>query len=123
MTVFAYGEDDIDNPFAAYSQDDVSRLPFGATELDRDGKVVSHQDTEPDDGSGRRGSIVGRDFFGELARWPVVADGFRAGVAEGNLNLVFDCAVPRLTYKLRVHLKISPILGTYWVFVKKLKRQ
>jgi photoactive yellow protein len=124
MTVFAFGEDDPENPFLRMTVDEVSRLPFGAAELDRDGKVVSYNDTEPDDVAGPRTTMVGKDFFVDVARWQhtMIASEFAKGVAGGDLNAVFDCAVLRLPYKIRVHLKISPILGTYWVFVKRLTR-
>ncbi|MBX9635525.1 MAG: hypothetical protein K2X44_11145, partial [Magnetospirillum sp.] len=64
-------------------------------------------------------------FFTEVARWAgpsMIAAEVRRGVGGDNLNAVFDCAVPRLPYKVRIHLKVSPILGTFWVFIKKLKR-
>jgi hypothetical protein len=51
-----------------------------------------------------------------------VAEEFRKGVEANDLNVVFDCGVGLAAYKVRVHLKISPILGTYWVFIKKLRR-
>lgn len=125
MTVFAFDENDPQNPLARLATEEVSRLPFGAAELDSDGKVVAYNDTEPDDSGGPRASLVGRDFFADVARWAggsMISEEFRKGVSSGDLNLVFDCAVARLPYKVRVHLKISPILGTYWVFVKKLAR-
>ena len=125
MTVFAFAEDESDNPLFRAGADEVARLPFGAAELDRDGRVVAYNDTEPDDGGPARPPVVGRDFFGDVARWAgssVVVEEFRQGVDSGNLNAVFDCAVPRLPYKVRIHLKISPILGTYWVFIKKLAK-
>jgi photoactive yellow protein len=125
MTVFAFEEGDADNPIAALGADEISRLPFGAVELNREGKVVAYNDTEPDDGGAARGPLAGRDFFAEVARWAGssrVAEEFRRGVADNDLNVVFDCAVARLAYKVRVHLKISPILGTYWIFIKKLRR-
>ncbi|MGE5546313.1 MAG: hypothetical protein ACM33T_05420 [Solirubrobacterales bacterium] len=124
MTVFAFDEGDQDNPLGRLSPDEVSRLPYGAAELDRDGKVVGYNDTEPD-GFGGAKLTVGRDFFAELARGTAssaLVEEFRKGVAAGDLNVVFDCAVTRLPYKVRIHLKISPILGTYWAFVKKLAR-
>ena len=125
MTVFAYDEADPDNPLGRLGSEELSRLPFGAVELDRGGKVVAYNDTEPDDGADLRVPLVGRDFFGEVARWAgnsVVAAEFHKGVAANDLNIVFDCGVGRTDYKVRVHLKISPILGTYWVFIKKLRR-
>jgi len=125
MTVFGFAEDDPANPLARIAVSEISRLPFGAAELDRDGKVVAYNDTEPDDYGAPRPSIVGKDFFTEVARWAggsMVAEEFKKGVVSGDLNAVFDCSVPNLGYRVRVHLKISPILGTYWVFVKKLAR-
>ena len=125
MTVYAFEQDDPENPLFRVSVDEVSRLPFGAAELDRDGKVVAYNDTEPDDGGPARPPLVGRDFFADVARWAgssLIAEQFRRGVASGDLNVVFDCAVPRLSHKVRIHLKVSPILGTFWVFIKKLAR-
>jgi len=125
MTVYAFDQDDPENPLFRVPVDEVSRLPFGAAELDRDGKVVAYNDTEPDDGGPPRPPLVGRDFFSDVARWAgstMIAEQFRRGVATGHLNVVFDCAVPRLPHKVRIHLKVSPILGTFWVFIKKLAR-
>lgn len=126
MTVYAFAEDDPENPLQRVSADEVARLPYGAAELDRDGKVVAYNDTEPDDFGPPRPSLVGRDFFDEVARWAgnsLVEKQFHNGVANGELNVVFDCAVARLPHKVRVHLKVSPILGTFWVFIKKLARK
>ncbi len=125
MTVFAYDEADPDNPLSQVGAEDIPRLPFGAVELDRSGKVVAYNDTEPDEGAALRAPLVGRDFFGEVARWAgasAIAAEFQRGVATNDLNVVFDCGVGRRDYKVRVHLKISPILGTYWIFIKKLRR-
>lgn len=125
MTVYSFDEGDPQNPLGRISAEDVARIPFGAAELDRDGRIVSFNDTEPEDGTGPRGGIVGRNFFDEAARWAagsVVAEEFHRGVAAGELNTVFDCASARVGCKVRVHLKISPILGTYWVFIKRLRR-
>lgn len=125
MTVFSFAEDDPENPLAHLGPDEISRFPFGAAELDRDGKVIAYTDTEPDGGDGARAPLAGRDFFTDVFRWAgqtVMHEEFKRGVGTGELNAVFDFAVTRLHYKLRVHLKVSPILGTFWVFVKKLKR-
>lgn len=125
MTVFAFDQGDTDNPLAGLGPDEISRLPYGAIELDQDGKVVAYNDTEPDGAGSPRLPMVGRDFFAEVARWAgatVVGQEFRKGVAARDLNVVFDCAAGRKDYKVRIHLKISPILGTYWAFIKKLRR-
>lgn len=126
MTVFTFEEGETGNPLGRTSWDEVGRLPFGAAEIDRDGRVVAFNDTEPDDGVQARPPMVGRDFFQEVmpcAGNSCIVEEFRKGVISGDLNVVFDCNVARLPYKVRIHLKISPILGTYWVFVKKLARK
>ena len=125
MTVFSFEEADSENPLGRIPAEDFGRLPFGAAELDRDGKVISYNDTEPDDGGPPRASIIGRALFGEVISMSansVLTQEFAKGVASGELNVVFDCAVRLLPYKVRLHLKVSPILGTYWVFIKKLRR-
>lgn len=126
MTVFAFDADDPENPLARLPNEDLSRIPFGAAELTAEGRVVSHFDTEPDGAVAARPPFVGRSFFADLIPWSVgspIVEEFKKGVAEGSLNVVFDCADPRLAYKVRVHLKISPILGTFWAFVKRLRRE
>lgn len=124
MTVFSYEEADADNPLRNLAAAQVGRLPFGAVELDPAGKVVSYIDTEPGDAGGG-GVVTGHDFFAQVAPWAgnsVIGTEFRRGVTENALNAVFDCAVSGLSYKVRVHLKVSPILGTFWVFLKRLTR-
>jgi photoactive yellow protein len=125
MTVFAFDEGEPDNPLGRLSAADVGVLPFGAVELSSDGKVVAYNDTEPEGAGGMGQAIIGRDFFGDVGRWAgnsLVAKEFHKGVAGGALNVVFDCAVAGLSYKVRIHLKVSPILGTFWVFIKRLQR-
>ncbi|MDA8231094.1 MAG: hypothetical protein M0006_07125 [Magnetospirillum sp.] len=125
MTVFCFEENDPENPLGRIAASDIARLPFGAAELDRDGRVVAYYDTEPDDRGVPKPDVVGRRFFDDVAPWAgtsAVAREFAQGVERGELNVVFDCAVAGLDYKLRIHFKISPILATYWVFIKKLKR-
>lgn len=125
MTVFAYETGDPHNPLGSVGPDEVAHLPFGALELDCEGRVLSYNDTEPDDGSHAKTSLVGKNFFADIARWAgnsIIAEEFRKGIDANSLNVVFDCAVGSLPYKVRLHLKISPILGTYWVFIKKLHR-
>ena len=125
MTVFAFDKGEPDNPLGQLSARDIERLPFGAAELTADGKIVAYNDTEPDNLEGERQTIIGRNFFGDVARWAgtsVIAEEFRKGVASGALNVVFDCGVVGLPYKVRIHMKVSPILGTYWAFIKRLQR-
>lgn len=125
MTVFAYEEADPDNPLARLSPVAIDRLPFGAMELDRDGVVIRHTDTEPDETRATASDIVGKCLFSDSVGWAggtAVESGFRAGVEKGTMNTVFDCAARGLPYRVRIHIKTSPILGTYWIFIKKLMR-
>lgn len=126
MTVFAFVQDDTDNPLARLSAADVQALPFGATELDCNGLIMNHIDTEPGGEAVDHIWAGGADFFTQAAPWAsgsVIEREFRAGTSGGTMNVVFDCAVRDLAYKVRVHLKTSPIMGTYWVFIKKLNRR
>ena len=125
MTVFSFEETDSDNPLGRISSDAAARLPFGAAELDRDGRVISYIDTEPDGAGPAGGDIVGRILLGEViatAADSVIAHELARGIASRELNAVFDCAVAGLSYRVRLHLKVSPILGTFWVFIKRLRR-
>lgn len=125
MTVYVYPEDDAANPLKNLSVDEVSRLPFGALELSEAGVVITHVDTEPGEGAIQKPSPEGKNFFREICPWAansVLEREFTRGKEEKNMNVVFDCGVPSLHYKLRLHLKISPILSTYWLFVKRLNR-
>jgi len=125
MTVFAFDQGDPENPFGPLKDDDLRKIPYGAAELNAEGRVISYNDTEPEDLGNGKVSLIGRDFFNEVARWAgnsIIATEFRKGVDGGALNIVFDCATPHLPHKVRVHFKISPILGTYWVFIKRLRR-
>ncbi|WP_040566216.1 hypothetical protein [Magnetospirillum molischianum] len=125
MTVFAFDQSDPENPLGQLKDEDLRRIPYGAAELNAEGRVVSYNDTEPEENDDGKISPIGRNFFGEVARWagnPIIVEEFRKGVSSGALNVVFDCANARLSYKVRVHFKVSPILGTYWVFIKRLRR-
>lgn len=125
MTVYTFEKGDPDNPLGRLAEHDMGSIPFGAVELSADGVVLGHNDTEPESGAGQRQPLIGRNFFNDVASWAgssVVAREFRDGVAAGGLNVVFDCAVAHLSYKIRIHLKVSPILGTYWAFIKRLQR-
>jgi len=125
MTVFAFDQSDPENPLGPLKDEDLRKIPYGAAELNAEGRVISYNDTEPEGADNGKVSPIGRDFFGEVARWAggsIIATEFRKGVSGGALNVVFDCASARLPHKVRVHFKVSPILGTYWVFVKRLHR-
>lgn len=126
MTVFAFTQDDHDNPLTRLSIAEIQALPFGAMELDRDGAVVSYIDTEPGDDAAAAVTRAGVSFFARTAPWAaqsMIQQEFCRGVEAGAMNAVFDCAIGGLPYKVRIHLKTSPILGTYWIFIKKLTRQ
>jgi photoactive yellow protein len=125
MHVFSFGEGDPDNPLGRVGLEDIARIPFGAVELDHSGKIVAYNDTEPDDGGQDRAKVVGTNFFDDVLRVSsksIVIEEFRKGVQSRELNVVFDCTIPKVPFKVRIHLKISPILGTFWVFIKRLQR-
>lgn len=125
MTVFTFEQGDTENPLGRLSEQDFAQIPFGAIELSADGVVLGHNNTEPNAAGGSRLPLEGRGFFSDVAPWAgssLIAEEFRKGVSSGELNVVFDCAVGHLPYKVRIHLKVSPILGTFWGFIKRLQR-
>ena len=125
MTVYVCSSSDPANPIKNLGLDGVSRLPFGAFELDTSGHVLSYVDTEPHETHANKLGMEGKSFFNEVCRWSagsLLEDEFKKGISTGVMNTGLDCAVEGLRYKVRIHLKISPILSTYWIFIKQLRR-
>ncbi len=118
MSVYSFEVDDPDNPFRNINTS--TKLLFGAIELAPDGRIVSYHDTEPGDG-GFPGVIDGKNFFNEIAPWAkgtMIETAFREGLEKGDVNTAMDCHCPAGT--IRIHLKISPIFHTHWIFFKRI---
>lgn len=108
-------------------ESELDHLPFGAIRLDRDGKILSFNQTEADLSGRRKESVLGKSFFTEVAPCTNVqefAGRFREGVAKGSLHMVFPYVFdfqmePRNVW---VTLFFSNETGTAWVFVREDRR-
>ena len=105
-------------------ESDLDRLPFGAIRLDRNGKILSYNRTEAELSGRRKESVLGKNFFTEVAPCTNVqefAGRFREGVARGSLHMVFPYVFdfqmePRNVW---VTLFYSNETDTAWVFVRE----
>jgi photoactive yellow protein len=101
-------------------------LPFGAIQLDLDGKILQFNEYEANLSNRRAPDTVGRNFFRDVAPCTNVREfhgRFRDGVERGELDVTFDYRfefrmAPR---NVRVTLWYSAPTATVWVFVQERK--
>ena len=75
------------------SREDFDALPFGAIQLDREGKVLLYNKAEEQLSGRRREDVVGRNFFHDVAPCTRVRrfiGAFQVGIERRELNEVFD---------------------------------
>ena len=75
-----------------FGERELDELPFGAIRLDRNGTILSFNQTEAALSGRRKEKVLGRNFFTEVAPCTNVqefAGKFREGVAKGTLHTVF----------------------------------
>jgi photoactive yellow protein len=108
-------------------EDALDRLPIGAIRLDREGKILSYNQTEANLAGRQKQNVLGRNFFTEVAPCTNVqefAGKFREGVRTGKLHTVFPYIFdyemePRNVW---VTLFYSNETDTAWVFVRDDRR-
>lgn len=108
-------------------ESDLDRLPIGAIRLDREGSILSYNRTEAELAGRRKESVLGKNFFTEVAPCTNVqefAGRFREGVEKGSLHMVFPYIFdfqmePRNVW---VTLFYSNETNTAWVFVREDRR-
>lgn len=109
------------------SESGLDALPFGAIRLDRNGTILAFNRAEADITGRRRESVIGKNFFTEVAPCTNVqefAGRFREGVEQGRLHTVFPYLFdfemePRNVW---VTLFYSNVTETAWVFVRDDRR-
>lgn len=106
------------------SSEELDRLPVGIIELDREGRVVSYNAAEAKLAGRAPESVIGRDFFHEVAPCANVqrfGGRFREGVEAGSLNEIFPYtfAFEPAPVDVWVKLYYSPIRESAWVFVTR----
>lgn len=108
-------------------ENELDRLPIGAIRLDREGKILSYNQTEADLAGRRKEGVIGKNFFTDVAPCTNVqefAGKFREGVQQGSLHTVFPYIFdynmdPRNVW---VTLFYSNETDTAWVFVRDDRR-
>lgn len=103
---------------------ELNKLPFGAIQLDADGKILSFNDYEARLTGRDPKAVKGKNFFTEVAPCTNVqsfAGRFREGVAKQSLHAVFPY---RFDFKMAprevtVTLFFSAQTRTSWVFVRE----
>jgi photoactive yellow protein len=106
------------------TEDRLDQLPFGAIQLDTDGRILSFNHHEERLTGRKAENVVGKNFFEEVAPCTNVQDfagRFREGVEQGKLHTVFPYRFdfemdPRNVW---VTLFYSDGTGTAWVFVRE----
>ena len=101
----------------------LDELPFGAIQLDEDGKVLAFNQHEANLTGRKPQDVLGKNFFEEVAPCTNVkefAGRFKQGVQSGELHAVFPYLFdfkmdPRQVW---VTLCYSDATGTAWVFVR-----
>ena len=108
-------------------ENELDRLPIGAIRLDREGKILSYNQTEADLAGRRKEAVLGKNFFTDVAPCTNVqefAGKFREGVQKGSLHTVFPYIFdfqmdPRNVW---VTLFYSNETDTAWAFVRDDRR-
>ena len=92
--------DDILHQLARMSSAELDSLEFGVVQIDDDGTILQYNRYEEDFAGRRRGDVVGRHFFTDVAPCTnnrLLYGRFKTGVAEGRLDLTMDYT---FTYKM-----------------------
>ena len=106
---------------------EIDELPFGAIQLDLNGKITAYNRYEEKLAGRRRADVLGRNFFDEVAPCTRVRrfrGAFQAGVERKELNEVFDFTFrfPTGSREVRIRMVFTPhIQNAVWIFVTPLK--
>ncbi len=126
MEIVAFGSKDIENALASMETDDLDNLPFGAIQLDGQGKIIKYNQTEGEICNRDPKEVLGRNFFTDVAPCTNTR-GFKGkfdeGVQSGQLNTLFQYTFDynMKPTRVNVHLKkASNQQDRYWVIVKRL---
>jgi photoactive yellow protein len=125
MEFIVFDKFDESNTFAKMKVERLDDLNFGAVQVDAAGRVLSYNRMEAEITGKQAKDVLGKNFFTDIA--PCTQEAgfhgrFTAGVAAGNLDVVFEWhlqGAPRMP-TVQVHLKQGRSPGTYWIFTKRL---
>ena len=126
MDIMSFGNNDVENKIRNMKGDELDRLPFGAIQLDRHGKIMQYNATESKISGRDSSAVIGRNFFNDIApctQSKAFKGRFDEGVKAGNLNTMFEYVFDYDTMKnikVKVHMKKAPSEDLYWIFVKRV---
>lgn len=125
MELLKFDSEDIENKLANMSDDELDGLAFGAIELDAEGTVLKYNAAEGDITGRDPKAVIGKNFFRDVApctHAPEFFGRFQKGVAEGNLNTLFEYTFDynMEPTRVKVHMKKAMSGSSYWIFVKRL---
>jgi len=108
------------------TESQLDQLPHGAIQLSTDGTVLKFNAYESKLSNLRKGDVVGKNFFKDVAPCTDVQSfygRFREGVKEKRLheNFRYHFAFRQNPRDVTVTLFYSPTTDTVWVFVKPLE--
>lgn len=103
------------------SQDEFDQLPFGIIRIDSDGQILEYNAFESRLSGLPPESVIGKNFFCEIAPCTNVADfrgRFEAARTEPQINLQFSFVFPfeAQTRRVFIHILAAPA-KSFWIFV------
>jgi photoactive yellow protein len=121
----AFGRMDVENVLAKMDDAQLDKLAFGAIELDAGGRVLKYNAVEGAITGRDPKSMVGRNFFTDVApctNRAAFKGVFDAGVRGNNLNSLFEYVFDHQMKptKVKVHMKKGISSNSYWIFVKRV---
>jgi photoactive yellow protein len=107
------------------TDDEIDGLPFGAIQLDTDGKILKYNMYEAGMAGLDRGSVIGKNFFSEVAPCTAVQEfygRFQRGVRMRVLHEKFryHFAFRHKPIDVTITLFYSGITNSVWVFAKPM---
>lgn len=123
MELIAFGKDNLDN-ILAQEPHRMESLPFGAVQLDREGRILQYNASEAMISGRNAGDVIGKNFFTEVApcaRGKRFHSEFLLFSRDGKVNTMFDYA---FDYKMqetyvRIHMKSTDDGQACWLFIKR----
>ncbi|MGQ9831526.1 MAG: EAL domain-containing protein [Thermochromatium sp.] len=109
----------------ALSAEELDRLPFGAIRVDAEGRILFYSRTQVDIANRPVESVLGRNFFSEIAPCTVVPEfygRFRQGVLAGHLETTFEFVFDfeMQPVRVRIAMRNSERPGEFWILTKPL---
>jgi photoactive yellow protein len=125
LKTVSFGKADIENVLARMDGAALDKLAFGAVELDAKGTVLRYNATEGAITGRDPKSVIGKNFFTEVAPCTNRAEFkgvFEAGVRSNSLNTLFEYTFDHKMRptRVQVHMKRAITANSYWVFVKRV---